>query len=167
VSSSTTTSARCSPESVPAPTAELDGPGILQRVTAGTTRWAGACLSVLALTACTGVTDLTAAGTTCTKTVDKAIAGMGDQFTAGDFVTIGADGGSVSVSSPVKGENGAIVSAVAVGCLLRETKAPYAVRTALEDVTTQDGRQEVSWSDLTMSYALDPDFGLSAVVTTR
>jgi hypothetical protein len=123
-------------------------------------------LAALTLGACSGGgTDLVAVGEACTKTVDEAIAGMGDQYTAEDFVRIGDGGDSVSVSSPVKGENGAIVSAVAVGCLLQETDAPYAVRTAVQDVTPLDGRHRVSWSDLTMSFVLDPDLGLRVVVT--
>jgi len=129
---------------------------------------AAARLSALTLNACTAVTtstDLSAAGSTCTKAVDKAISGMGDQYAGRDFVEVGKGGASLSVSSPVSGENGAIVSATAVGCILRETEAPGSVQIELEGITAQDGRQEASWNDVTMSYLFDPDRGLRVVLT--
>jgi hypothetical protein len=126
------------------------------------------CLSALALTACIGGSEsshLSATGKTCRAAVDKAITGMGDQYTGGDFIRIGAGGNALSVSSPVAGEDGAIVAAVAIGCILQRTKAPNSVQAELQQVTPRDGRQEVTWSDLSMSYVLDPRNGLSAVVT--
>jgi len=120
------------------------------------------------LTACVEVaepTDLSAAGRTCTRKVNKAIAGMGDQYTGQDFVEVGEGGGSLTVSSPVNGVNGAIVSAIAIGCILQETKAPNYIEGRIQEVTGLEGRQEASWGGVTMSYIFDEDNGLSAVLT--
>jgi hypothetical protein len=128
-----------------------------------------ACLSVAALAACSGLTestDLSAVGKACTKAVDKAITGMGDQYAGRDFVEISEDGESVSVSSPVNGENGAIVAGLALGCILQKTRAPSTVEARLQRMTPVDGRREAYWSDLTMTYSLDLDRGLTAVVTS-
>ncbi len=127
-----------------------------------------ACLSAAALAGCSGLTastDLSAVGKACTTAVDKAITGMGDQYAGKDFVEISKGGESVSVSSPVPGDNGAIVVGVALGCILQETRAPSTVEAKLQQVTALDGRQEAYWSDLTMTYSFDQDNGLSAVLT--
>jgi len=144
--------------------------GILGSVGSRAAAGAVAGLAALTLSGCidiTASTDLSAVGRTCTRAVDKAIAGMGDQYTARDFLDVGDGGGSLSVSSPVNGVNGAIAAALAVGCVLEETDAPNAIKGEVQDVSELDGRQEASWGDLTMSYVMDEDKGLTAVLTPR
>jgi hypothetical protein len=127
---------------------------------------AGAGVLALAttLSGCAGGTDLSAVAGTCTKAVDRAIAAAGDEYTGADFVALGDDGKSLSVSSPIAGEMGTAITGVAVGCIMKETEAPSSVEARLRQTTELDGRQEVSWGDLTMSYRFLANEGLSAVV---
>ena len=130
------------------------------------TRPAVAAVGVLALTAsltgCTVGTDLSAVAETCTKAVDRAIGTAGGGYSSGDFLEL--DDGSLSVASPVRGQLGTAMTGVAVGCVMKETGAPASVEARLRKGTELDGRREVSWGDLTMSYQFIPDKGLRAVV---
>jgi len=118
----------------------------------------------MGLTACAGGTDLSSVATTCTKSVDRAIAPSGDVYAGADFVELADDGESLSVSSPVSGEMGVAITGVAVGCIIKETQAPSWVEAQLRQTTEQDGEQEVTWGDLSMSYRFLPNDGLSVVV---
>jgi hypothetical protein len=125
---------------------------------------AGVLALAVGLTACAGGTDLAAVAGTCTKALDKAIAPAGGKYSGADFLKLGDDGKSLSVSSPVSGEMGTALTGVAVGCILKETQAPSSVEGQLRLATELDGRQEVRWGGLTMSYRFLPNDGLSAVV---
>jgi hypothetical protein len=124
----------------------------------------GVLALAMGLSGCAGGTDLSAVAGACTKAVDRAIASAGDEYTGADFLELGDDGESLSVSSPVSGEMGTAITGVAVGCIMRETDAPSTVEAQLRRTTELDGRQEVTWGDLTMSYRFLPNKGLSAVV---
>lgn len=126
---------------------------------------AGVLASVMSLTACAGGTDLSAVAGICTKAIDRAIAPAGGQYTGADFIELGDDGDSVSVSSPISGELGTNLTGVAVGCIMKQTQAPSWVEAQLRETTTLDRPKEVTWGDLTMSYRFLPNDGLSAVVT--
>ena len=125
-------------------------------------------VGVLALTTClagcTSGTDLSAVADTCTKVIDGAMATAGGQYSSGDFLEVDGDG-SLSVTSPVKGQLGAAITGVAVGCIMKETAAPASVEARLREGTVLDGQREITWGDLTMSYRFHPDEGLRAVVS--
>lgn len=123
---------------------------------------AGVLALATCLAGCTAGTDLSAVARTCTATVDRAIAPAGGRYTGGDFLTL--DDESLSVSSPIAGEMGTNITGVAIGCIMKETKAPSFVEAQLRQTNVSDGRQEVSWGDLTMSYRFLPNQGLRAVV---
>ena len=115
------------------------------------------------LTGCTVGTDLSAVADTCTTVIDKAVATPGRGYSSGDFLAVDDDG-SLSVTSPVRGQLAAAITGVAVGCIMKETGAPASVEARLRQGTVLDGRREVSWGDLTMSYRFLADEGLRAVV---
>ncbi len=125
---------------------------------------AGVLALAMSLTACAGGTDLSAVASTCTKAVDRAIAPAGDEYTGADFLKLGDDGKSMSVSSPISGEMGTAITGVAVGCIMKETQAPSWVGDQLREETELDTRREVSWGGLTMSYRFTLNDGLDAVV---
>jgi hypothetical protein len=130
----------------------------------GAAAGAGVLTLAMSLTACAGGTDLSAVAGVCTKAVDKAIASAGEEYTGADFVELGDDGQSVSVSSPISGEMGTAITGLAVGCIMKETQAPSWVEAELRQTTELDTRQEITWGGLTMSYQFTLNDGLNAVV---
>src|SRR5215213_4509529 len=109
------------------------------RATAG----AGVLALAMSLSGCAPQTDLSGVAATCTKAVDRAVAGVGG-YTGADFVELDDDAGSLSVSSPVNGQLGINITGVAVGCIMKETEAPSTVESRLRQTTERDGRQEVT-----------------------
>jgi len=118
----------------------------------------------MSLSGCAHQTDLSAVAAACTKAIDRTVAGAGGGYTGADFVQLGDDAESLSVSSPAKGQLGIDITGIAVGCILKETEAPSTVEARLRETTELDGPQEVTWGDLTMSYSFVPNNGLRAVV---
>jgi hypothetical protein len=90
------------------------------------------------------------------------MAAAGGDYTSRDFLAVDHD--ALRVSSPVRGQLGTAITGVAVGCILKETGAPASVEAELRGRTPRDGRREVSWNDVTMSYRFLPEKGLRAVV---
>lgn len=80
-----------------------------------------------------------------------------------DFVTVGDDGDSLTISSPQSGSGYALLSVLIMQCFLNETGASDAVVSQVEQTNSLMGRQEAEWDDVTLSWSYHPDSGVSAV----
>lgn len=90
--------------------------------------------------------------------------GLGDAV-ADAWIELGDDGATLTVESPTSSEGDVQISAVAMHCALNETDAPYAVTSQVEQTTALEGRQEISWEGIDLSWSYHPNNGVSAVFT--
>lgn len=113
-------------------------------------------------------TALESAKETCADLLQETLeAGdMDDEATAADFLVLGDDGATVTVTQPIEGEIATKLSVVAGTCLLVETDAPDSVKGTVSQVTALMGRQQAKWGDIDMSYSYHPKNGFFAVLTT-
>jgi hypothetical protein len=130
----------CSQSPTTEPRAEPSGPTILERVRS-------ACLPVV--------------GEALERTQDAA------GIAASDFMQLGPNRLSLTVTSPREKKDLAATTVPAVECVLTESGAPAHVTRQLSDLNALSGSHVASWKQIRLTWSWTKEAGVSAILRDR
>ncbi len=90
-------------------------------------------------------TDLEAAAEACTADPENESPAADDVGSLSDYVSVGDEGKSLTISSPSEGEVASMVSVVVMTCVLEETGASDAIQSQVGQTNSLMGRQDAEW----------------------